>query len=48
LKIEDNEAEILTNMVITDNQNPLDVLKQIKQDLLDKIKKLTTADAESK
>lgn len=30
LKVENNEVQLLTNMVITDNQNPLDILESNK------------------
>lgn len=36
LTIEDNQIQILTNMVITDQIQPLDVLTQAKQSLIEK------------
>ncbi|MFA7284559.1 MAG: hypothetical protein WC004_01915 [Candidatus Absconditabacterales bacterium] len=46
LKVEDNEVQILTNMVITDNQNPLDVLLQNKVILKDKLQKANESHTE--
>jgi F0F1-type ATP synthase epsilon subunit len=39
LKVEGNEVQLLTNMVIVDNQNPLEILQQNKQLLQEKLQK---------
>jgi F0F1-type ATP synthase epsilon subunit len=39
LEVKGNEIQILTNMVILDNQNPVDFLQQSKQTLVEKLQK---------
>ncbi len=43
LKVEDNVVQILTNMIITDNQNPLEVLLQNKLSLQTQLQKAQQA-----
>ena len=42
LKVEWDQLQLLTNMVITDNQNPLDILEKSKQLLKEQLTKLQT------
>ena len=46
LKVEEDEVQILTNMVITDNQNPLDILLQNKISLKEKLQQAHASHSE--